>query len=263
MISVRKPRLPKFTPSTGIALLEQAARGEQRAVAAQHHERVGEPGHVAARRRPGRPRRSPARRAPRSPPRGRRARRASRSQATRSASAALASFRSGRARMPIVFMPRPPFRRIGFERVGRERLAARHEVQEELAVARGARRPATRTRRARRSPRAWAKAATSRERLEVQRRVADDPAAAHLQRGPTSNCGFTSTSDARARREHARAAAARILSTEMKDTSITAKPHGSGTSSGESARAFVRSRTTTRGSWRSRSWSWPRPTSIA
>ena len=44
---------------------------------------------------------------------------------------------------------------------------------------------------------------------------------------------------------------------------MTASEQGSGTTSGERERAFVRSRTTTRGSWRSRSWSWPRPTSTA
>jgi len=53
------------------------------------------------------------------------------------------------------------------------------------------------------------------------------------------------------------------MRTEMKDTSITARLHGSGTTSLESERAFVRSRTTTRGSWRRLSCSWPRPTSIA
>ena len=56
-----------------------------------------------------------------------------------------------------------------------------------------------------------------------------------------------------------RRSAGRILRTEMNDTSITASEHGSGTTSGESERAFVRSRTTTRGSWRSLSWSCPRP----
>ena len=117
-------------------------------------------------------------------------------------------------------------------------------------------------RRAPRSPRAWATAATSRERLEVQGRVA-----ARSRRGPPgAGPPRTAASPAPARRRpgaSTRAAAGRILRDGDERHVHHREPHGSGTSSGDSARAFVRSRTTTRGSWRSRSWSWPRPTSIA
>ena len=57
--------------------------------------------------------------------------------------------------------------------------------------------------------------------------------------------------------------APRTLPSEMNETSIVARAMGSGSVADVSVRAFVRSIETTRGSRRSVSASWPRPTSRA
>ena len=74
--------------------------------------------------------------------------------------------------------------------------------------------------------------------------------------GPASNCGFTSAmiSPSGARRSRT---AGRTFSSEMKETSITARSGVSGSASGRRWRMLVRSRTVTRGSLRSFQASWP------
>ena len=191
-----------------------------------------------------------------------RARRARGATSTRSRTTGPASWRSGRARMPIVFMAPPPWSRHGLELVRR---------RGPLRPGRGAGRtrgcprrrgPAKGRRRARRSPARCASAGHVAQRL---RGAAPGPS--RCRRGPPgSGPPRTAASPARPRPRpgpSTETSAGRILRTEMNDTSITASEQGSGTTSGESERAFVRSRTTTRGSWRSLSWSWPRPTSTA
>ena len=80
---------------------------------------------------------------------------------------------------------------------------------------------------------------------------------------PASNCGLTSATMEPPSAARHEATAASTRRSEMNDTSIVASDVGSPTAAAESARAFVRSWTTTRGSRASRSTSWPRPTSMA
>src|SRR6478672_3514521 len=79
---------------------------------------------------------------------------------------------------------------------------------------------------------------------------------------PASNCGFTRTSARHGEAARARAGASTSVS-EMNDTSATTRSGRYGRSTAARSRALVRSSTVTRGSVRSRSWSWPYPTSTA
>ena len=100
------------------------------------------------------------------------------------------------------------------------------------------------------------------EDLAMDRRVADDavvgPAPAGLE------LRLDQRDDLAARRASVDATGPRTRSSEMNETSMTARPIGSGRRRRASAsRALVRSIETTRGSRRSASASWPRPTSSA
>jgi hypothetical protein len=80
---------------------------------------------------------------------------------------------------------------------------------------------------------------------------------------PASNCGFTSATRSPPEGSNADAIGPSTRRSEMNETSTVARVTASGSERGDSERAFVRSIETTRGSARSRSASWPRPTSTA
>src|SRR5581483_9481841 len=105
---------------------------------------------------------------------------------------------------------------------------------------------------------ARAAAASASRRLAAERTTPPLP----TRRGSSSNWGLTSASTSPAGARQA-AIAGRTLASEMNDTSTVASDGAKGSASGRRWRAFVRSITTTRGSWRSAQSSWPRPTSSA
>ena len=133
------------------------------------------------------------------------------------------------------------------------------EVQEELPVSLRAGQPRVydaeelgpatrgRLRRHRRSTRPW----ISGSRITPPRPTSSRPA---------SNCGLTRTSASQPGFA-SRSAGGNAMRTLMNETSHVTRSGANGSS--VSSRAFVRSSTVTRGSFRSRAWSWPRPTSSA
>ena len=99
------------------------------------------------------------------------------------------------------------------------------------------------------------------EDLAMDGRIADH-ATCSVRPFPASNCGFTRATMS-ARGASVLATGPRTLSREMNETSMTARPIGSGSVTAVSVRAFMRSIDVTRASRRNDSASWPRPTSRA